>query len=408
MKYARKDSNKYVLRVGEYERADGRYSYSYTYRGKRRTVYANTLQELRKKEKKIRMEFDRELNPGEAERITLNEMFDKYISLKESLKPTTKVHYTYTFNHFVRDTFGKRKIGSIRYSDVLAFYQELLKEGLKVNTLDNVHTVINSTLDLAVKDQLILLNPCQNAMRELKKSYKWPGGKREALERKEHDAFMNFIRTHHKWAGWVPIFTVLLGTGMRIGECVALRWEDVDMENRMIKVNLSFKNRDHGTGHAERHISDPKTKTGVRTIPMLDVVYEAFLFQQELQCCLGGCTEEIDGYKDFVFSNARGKVFSAPSINRVIDRILKDYNEEEEKLAEEENREPFLLPHFSAHILRHTFCTRMYECEVNLPVLASIMGHRYSGPAGVTVDVYTTISDEMKKRELAKVPRDII
>lgn len=63
---------------------------------------------------------------------------------------------------------------------------------------------------------------------------------RDALTIEQHRAFMNYIAESSVFCGWCPFFTVLLGTGCRIGEAVGLRWEDVDMEKRRIDINHKF------------------------------------------------------------------------------------------------------------------------------------------------------------------------
>ena len=82
----RKDKKGYALRTGECQRKDGRYSFSYTDRWKKRhTVYATSLVELRELEKQIRMDIDSGINPNMAKTMTLNDMFDLYISRKYDL-----------------------------------------------------------------------------------------------------------------------------------------------------------------------------------------------------------------------------------------------------------------------------------------------------------------------------------
>ena len=83
----------------------------------------------------------------------------------------------------------------------------------------------------------------------------------------------------------------------------------------------------------------------------------------------------IDGYSGFIFKNRYGDVFQPGAINQAIKRICNDYNSEETAKAEKEKREPILLPHFSVHNLRHTFCTRFCENETNLKIIQEIMGH---------------------------------
>ena len=124
----RKDKKGYALRTGECQRKDGRYSFSYTDRWKKRhTVYATSLVELRELEKQIRMDIDSGINPNMAKTMTLNDMFDLYISRKYDLKPTTKSNYQFNYDHFVRDGFGQEKIGKIHYSEQLQSDEEQQK-----------------------------------------------------------------------------------------------------------------------------------------------------------------------------------------------------------------------------------------------------------------------------------------
>lgn len=74
------------------------------------------------------------------------------------------------YDHFVRDTFGKRIITDIKYSDVKFFYYSLLNEcGLKPSTLDNIHTVLHPTFQMAVRDNVIRNNPASGVMAEIKR-----------------------------------------------------------------------------------------------------------------------------------------------------------------------------------------------------------------------------------------------
>ena len=203
----------------------------------------------------------------------------------------------------------------------------------------------------------------------------------------------------------MPIVTVLLGTGMRIGECIGLRWEDLDFENRMISVNHNLTDRPDSKGRCGKHIQTPKTEAGTRIIPMIQEVYEAFLTEYEIQKCLGFCEEEIDGYYGFVFTTAYHTVYSAAAVNNAIHRATKAYNNKEEEEAKKECREPLLLPDFSAHHLRHTFCTRLCENETNLKVIMDIMGH---ADISTTMDIYAECTKEKKKEVMTNIEGCII
>ena len=138
----------------------------------------------------------------------------------------------------------------------------------------------------------------------------------------------------------------------------------------------------------------------IRIIPMIDEVFDAFLEEYQYQKVIGFCTDEIDGYSGFVFCTGDGKVYLPNAINRTIRSICADYNKEEESKAKEENRDPVLLPKFSCHILRHTFCTRFCENETNLKVIQEIMGH---ADISTTMDVYAEATQEKKKESMTSL-----
>ena len=407
MANSRKDRRGYVLKIGECQRKDGRYSYSYTdHLGERHVVYANDLAELRKKERKIIRDQEDGIDARAPEKVTLNQLFDSYIETKFDLKHTTRAGYIYTYNHFVRDTFGRRKIGDIKYSDVKKFYYDLIVErGIKSNTLDSVHTLLHPAFRMAVRDGLLRVNPSDGVMAEIKKSHVWDTPPRHALTIPQQKAFTDFLLSSREYQGWIPVLIVLLGTGMRIGECLGLRWDDLDFEHRAISVNHNLTDRPYEDGSCGKHIQTPKTKAGERTIPMIDEVFDAFLQEYEVQKCMGYKSETIDGYTNFVFLTTGGKVITASSVNRVIHLVTERYNAEETKKAKAEKREPVLIPDFSAHNLRHTFCTRLCENETNLKVIQSVMGHK---DISTTMDRYAEATEEKKQEILDNLQGKII
>lgn len=189
----------------------------------------------------------------------------------------------------------------------------------------------------------------------------------------------------------------MLGTGCRIGEVLGLRWQDIDFKNRTININHNLVYRAQDDGTCINRVNSPKTSAGIRIIPMLDEVFDAFLEEYQYQKVIGFSTDEIDGYSGFVFCTGEGKVYLPGMINRTIHSICADYNKEEAAKAEEENRDPVLLPHFNCHHLRHTFCTRFCENETNLKVIQEIMGH---ADISTTMDVYAEATQEKKKASM--------
>ncbi len=357
---------------------------------------------LRKKEAELMKNQLDGLDIYVAGMASVNFVFDRYMSLKTNLRETTRGNYVYMYDRFVRNTFGKRKIADIKYSDVLQFYNCLLSENkIQVNTLESIHSLLHPTFQLAVRDEIIRINPTDGVMAEIKKSSAHSSEKRHALTIPQQRAFMEHIANHPVYYHWWPLFTVLLGTGCRIGEALGLRWEDLDFDNRVISINHSVVYYPIGEERTSvQRISKPKTKAGERTIPMLDSVKDAFEMLREEQQENGWGDAEIDGMTGFVFCNRFGDVPNPPTVNRAIKRIVADYNATEEINAKKERRQPLLLPDFSAHNLRHTFCTRLCEQETNLKVIQSIMGHK---DIKTTMDVYAEATEEKKQESFERL-----
>ena len=404
MATSRKDPRGRVLRKGEsWREQDSRYSYNYVDPlGRRKWIYALDLLTLREKEKKLMRDQLDGLDLYKAGKATVNNTFDRYITTKYDLRDSTRTTYVYTFDKYVRGTFGKRKLVDVKFSDVMQFYLHLVNvDGLALGTLDNVHTVLHPTFELAVRDDIIRKNPTDGVMKEISKKSGKNRGIRRALTREQQRVFMEYIADHPIFYHWWPMFAVLLGTGMRIGECIGLRWTDLDFENGIVSVNHAITY--YKSGHIGKQImtvSLPKTEAGVRTIPMLGVVRDAFEMEREQQFdMLGGLNEQvIDGMSGFVFQNKDGHVPNPQTVNDTIKRIVETYNAEEILNAAKEERDPFELPHFSCHILRHTFATRLCEAEDNLKVIQDVMGHR---SVETTMDIYAEATNEKKQESFA-------
>lgn len=162
----RKDAKGRILKDNESVMPDGRYRYQYVDSfGKRKAIYSWKLVptdkipdgkrpdlSLREKIKQVQ----KDVNDGIRvdKRKTINDIFDLWISLKLNLKDNTKQNYIYMYQQFVAPDFGKKRVSGIKKSDVRRFYNTLVDErGLKINTLDSIHTVLHPVLELAVEDR---------------------------------------------------------------------------------------------------------------------------------------------------------------------------------------------------------------------------------------------------------------
>lgn len=205
---------------------------------------------------------------------------------------------------------------------------------------------------------------------------------------------MNYMANSEQYQHWYNFFTVLLGTGCRVGELIGLRWSDVDFEDNMIDINHNVVYYRGENGTCGWVVNTPKTKAGKRYIPMLDVVRKALDEEYEWQLEYGFSKSSVDGYSGFIFTNRFGNIHVPQTLNKAIVRIYTAYNEEELKKAKQEKRKAVLIPHFSCHHLRHTFCARFCESEANMKLVQEVMGH---SDITTTMDIYAELSNQKKK-----------
>ena len=394
----RKDKDRIVLRKGECQRPNGSYDYRWTDQfGKRHVIYGKTLEELREKEKEV----DRDISDGikaEKRNTTINELFDLWCHIKRGLKDNTFQNYKYMYNTFVRPKFGKLKISQVKKSDVKRFYNYLADErGLQASTIDSIHTVLHQVFDLAVDDGYIRSNPSERVLKELKQAHCFQTEKRKALTVAEQELFLDYLRNTPQYRHWYPIFAVMLGTGLRVGEATGLRWCDIDLDEGLIDVNHTLVYYSHGPQKGcSFNVNTPKTKAGERVVPMLGFVKEAFLEERENQKETGiSCKASVDGYTDFIFVNRYGDTQHLGTLNKAIRRIIRDCNDAQ--FEKSENPE-VLLPHFSCHTLRHTFTTRMCEAGVNIKVIQDALGH---ADVSTTLGIYADVTKDLRKDEFA-------
>ena len=394
----RKDKDRIVLRKGECQRPNGSYDYRWTDQfGKRHVIYGKTLEELREKEKEV----DRDISDGikaEKRNTTINELFDLWCHIKRGLKDNTFQNYKYMYNTFVRPKFGKLKISQVKKSDVKRFYNYLADErGLQASTIDSIHTVLHQVFDLAVDDGYIRSNPSERVLKELKQAHCFQTEKRKALTVAEQELLLDYLRNTPRYRHWYPIFAVMLGTGLRVGEATGLRWCDIDLDEGLIDVNHTLVYYCHGPQKGcSFNVNTPKTKAGERVVPMLGFVKEAFLEERENQKETGiSCKASVDGYTDFIFVNRYGDTQHLGTLNKAIRRIIRDCNDAQ--FEKSENPE-VLLPHFSCHTLRHTFTTRMCEAGVNIKVIQDALGH---ADVSTTLGIYADVTKDLRKDEFA-------
>ena len=195
---------------------------------------------------------------------------------------------------------------------------------------------------------------------------------------------------------YFPMIGIFLATGLRFGECDALTWQDVDIENKILHVNKTLNYRDRGKNGHEFFITTPKTPNAIRDIPLTEDACKLFQMQKKYQKQMRIRNDiTIDKYSDFVFTTKLGYPFTHEGFVASLRRIIKKANEQEMEKAKKEQREPVIIPNITPHHFRHTFCTRLVENEVPYDVLKSLMGH---ASIKTSIDIYTTIKEKSIKR----------
>ena len=395
----KRDNKGRILKTGESQRNDGRYMYRYKdeLTGKRVTIYETDLAELRRKEREIQRAIEDGLNTtAEAKKADLNTLYERYMMILQ-VDESTKVNYRGLWEQHVRKSIGRMKVVDIRPSHIKTFYADMTRKGYAVGTLKVIHGILCPLFASAMEDDIILKNPAQGNL----KGFGVAAKERDALSVEEQGILLTFLESNLFFSKYLPLVTVMIGTACRVGEISGLTWDDLNMQEGKIDITHQLIYKNLGDG-CKFHKEKPKTDAGVRSIPMSKAVRHALNEQRKQQLLLGINRDfEVDGLKGFVFTSKNGTPLAPNAINSILKSIVGAYNRQEEMDAEFKRRKACLLPHISAHILRHTGCTRMAEAGMDPKVLQYIMGHAH---INVTMDVYNHLCGEERIfKEMAKL-----
>ena len=382
MSEKRKDHKGRLLRTGESQRKDLTYQFRYTdVTGKRRTVYASDLQELRKKEKAIQKDIDDGINYCEGN-VTVIELLERYIALKQGVRHATKVGYNFVLNLVKKEDFCYRTINTIRTSDAKLWLMKLQRDGRGYSTITSVRGVVKPAFQMACDEDIIRKNPFDFPLAGVVVN---DSKKRIALTKEQQETFMTFVREDTHYCRYYDEFNVLLGTGMRVSEFCGLTISDLDFENRKIFVGKQLVKEKGGVYHVEK----TKTESGVRYIPMSDEVYQSL---KNILACRQKPKKEmlIDGYAGFLLLDKNGNPKVGLHLDHHMQWTMKKYRRTQD----------IPLPTITPHVLRHTFCTNMANAGMDLKSLQYLMGH---SDAGVTMNVYTHASYDHAEKSMQKI-----
>lgn len=365
----RKDRNGRVLKTGENQRKNGTYDYRYTDSyGKVRCIYAKTLEDLRKKETAIQRDLADGIDYAAGE-ISVADLVDRYMSLKRDIGHNTKRAYGTVINRIKESEFGQMKVRNVKLSDAKRFYIDLHDTGSKRNTISIYHSVLRPTFEMAVDDDMIRKNPFKFKVADIIPD---DAVKRTALIKQQQENYLRFIQENGQ-DNYYDDIVILMGTGLRVSELYGLTKKDVDFKKRLIFIDHQLCR----TAEKPYFVKSPKTSSGVRCIPMSDVVYMAL---KRVAANRQSPTVEllVDGYSGFLFLDKAGM----PKVAMHLENYMRGMQKKMERIYGKS------FPRVTPHVLRHTFCTNMQRAGIDVKSLQYLMGH---SNVSVTLDVYTHV-----------------
>jgi len=294
-----------------------------------------------------------QLKPSPAG-LTVNELLDIYldgIDADHRLSAKTRFDYRHSADDYVRPGLGTKRVRDVTPEVVLAWQRKLLSDGgtkhgkaLAPNTVRLARAPLAGAFKLAVQLGTVVVNPMAAVPRP-----KPPRSVPRHWTPEQAREFLGLMETDRTW----PIWAFLLGSGLRIGELVSLRWPSVDLEHRTVRV-VEFVST---LGH-DLLPSTGKSRDAVRTIALDSGLVGVLDRQRVLQ------SKELDGRDGaqssrHVFTNPDGLPYHPQRLSRMLGVYTAELG----------------LPRLTAHGLRHTSATLMLAGGVPPKVAAERLGH---------------------------------
>ena len=348
-----------------------------------------TMAEAARERREVLAKIDRgQLAPSSAG-LKLTELLDLYldgIDADKNLALKTRFDYRQYADDYIRPYIGDRRVRDITPEVILAWQRKLLKEGgakkkkgtggkpgpgkpLSPNTVNRIRAPLSATFKLAVRAGMIPINPLLQAPRP-KPQRKIPN----YWSPEEARRFLALMEGDRTW----PIWAFLLGSGLRIGELVSLRWRSVDLKNHRVRI-VDFVS----TLGYDMMPSSGKSRESVRTVELDDGLADVLRKQKVLQKSERSASDDwIES--DFVFTRPDGGQYHPMNLSR----LLATYTTELD------------VPRLTAHGLRHTSATLMLASGVPPKVAAERLGH---ADATLFTNLYSHVTPTMQREAAEKI-----
>lgn len=380
-----------ILLKGESQRKDGMYAYKYkNIHGEVKFVYSwklnptdklpkgkRTYTSLRELEEQIQKDLLDGIDTT-ANKMTVCQLYEKHNNLNSDVRESTRKGRKRLMEILEEDKLGNMPISSVKVSDTKEWIKRMKKKGYAYQTIKNYKRSLNASFQMALVDDLIRVNPfCWKINGFIENDTK----KKEVLTDEQVEKILDFVKNDEVYSKHYNAIVILLNTGLRISELCGLTENDIDFEKGYISVDHQLVYSD-----SEYRIEKPKTGSGVRKVPILPITRKALLDQ--IESVKGIKKFKVDGYSNFLFYNKKELPMYAGLYLKVFQNLIKKHN----RMYKDD-----ILPTFTPHLLRHTFCTNMAKNKMTPNCLQFIMGHK---SITMTLGYYTHASIESVMSEM--------
>ena len=356
------------LGVGISQQTNGLYVARFTDRfGRRKSKRFKKLQECRQWIADATY-IDEHSDLENATDMLVDAWFEYWIDLKKkTVRPNTVRNYSERYERNIKNVIGNKLLTEVKPIHCQKIFSDMADEGYKTTTIYQTRIALYNMLEFAKENEVIITNPCKKSV---KSDIGKPSDKKEALTIDDQRRFLAAA----KGQSYEYQYRFALQTGLRTGELVGLKWEDINFEMKTLTIERSMEFR-YKVG--EWRVGPPKSRSGYRTIPFTDEAICILKAQKEKNRKLKVIDKE---WADTVFLCRKGQ----PVKNSTYDTALF-------KICDKAG-----IKRFSMHVLRHTFATRCIEGGMMPKTLQKILGH---SNIGITMNLYVHITEEEKQKE---------
>lgn len=367
-----KDLKGKELGVGITQQKNGLYNAGFVDKlGKRRVKRFKKLQECRKWLDEAKY-IDEHSSITEANAMMVDAWFEYWISIKEkTVRPNTVRNYRERYHRNISIVIGKMLLIDVKPIHCQKIFSDMADEGYKTTTIYQTRIALYNMLDFAKENDVIINNPCKKSV---KSDMGQPSDKKEALTIDVQRKFLEAARDQ----SYENQYRFVLQTGLRTGELVGLKWDDIDFKNKTLTISRTMEHR-YKVG--EWRIGPPKSGSGYRTVPLTDEAIRILKAQKEKNSKIKVIPME---WADQVFLCRKGEPVKNSTYDTALFKIC-------DKVG---------IKRFSMHVLRHTFATRCIEAGMMPKTLQKILGH---SNIGITMNLYVHITEDEKHKEIELV-----